>query len=208
LGNGDGTFQNPTDIVANPPSGGFSGIAAGDINNDGWKDLVLTSDVYPVDAPITVLLNNHKGGFTQVPSKLGGLTYQPILADLDGDGNLDLILGSSQASGALLYLGNGKGTFTSLMILDGIFDTGGAGNFVADVNGDGILDVLVSTADTIEVYLGQSGATYATPFAIGTGPAPGSILVGHFHEQSAAGLPDIVVPDFSGGVNVLLNLTE
>ncbi len=208
LGNGDGTFQNPTDIVADPPSGGFSGIASGDINNDGWKDLVLTSNVFPVNANATVLINNHKGGFTQVPTKFGALTVQPILTDLNGDGNLDLILASSQASGALLYLGNGKGTFTSLTILDGILLTGGSGNFVADVNGDGIPDVLVSTADTIEVYLGQSGATYATPFAIGTGPAPGSILVGHFHELTTPGLPDIVAPDFSGGVIVLTNTTE
>jgi hypothetical protein len=208
LGNGDGTFQNPTDIVADPPSGGFSGIAAGDINNDGWKDLVLTSNVFPVDANVTVLLNNHKGGFTQVPTKFGALTVQPILTDLNGDGNLDLILASSQAGGALLYLGTGKGTFTSLTTLYGILLTAGSGNFIADVNGDGIPDVLVSSSDTIEVYLGQSGATYATPFAIGTGPAPGSILVGHFHAQSGAGLPDIVAPDFSGGVMVLLNLTE
>jgi hypothetical protein len=208
LGNGDGTFQNPTDIVANPPSGGFSGIAAGDINNDGWKDLVLTSNVFPVNADVTVLINNHKGGFTQVPTKFGALTVQPILADLNGDGNLDLILASSQASGALLYLGNGKGTFTSLTTLYGILLTGGSGNFVADVNGDGIPDVLVSSADTIEVYLGQSGGTYATPFAIGTGPAPGSILVGHFHELTTPGLPDIVAPDFSGGVMVLVNQTQ
>jgi hypothetical protein len=43
LGNGDGTFQAPTDIVANLPFSGFSGIAAGDLNNDGWPDLVLTN---------------------------------------------------------------------------------------------------------------------------------------------------------------------
>jgi hypothetical protein len=41
LGNGDGTFQAPVAIVANVPLGGFSCIAAGDINGDGWGDLVL-----------------------------------------------------------------------------------------------------------------------------------------------------------------------
>ncbi len=58
------------------------------------------------------------------------------------------------------------------------------------------------------IYLGEGDATYATPFGIGTGPSPGSILAGHLHEQSAPGLPDIVVPDTSGGVMVLLNTTE
>jgi hypothetical protein len=204
LGNGDGTFQAPTDIVADPPSGGFSGIAAGDINNDGWKDLVLTSDVFPVDAPMTVLLNNHKGGFTQVPSKLGGLTVQPILADLNGDGDLDLVLLGTAGGDAALFFGNGKGGFTFSQYLAGpIIDTPGL-VLVADVNGDGIPDVGVSAADTLIIYLGEGNATYAAPFAIGTGPSPGSILVEHLHASS---LPDIVVPDTSGGVMVLLNVT-
>jgi hypothetical protein len=197
----------PADIVANPPEGGFSGIAAGDINNDGWKDLVLTSNVFPVDAPMTVLLNNHKGGFTQVPSKLGGLTVQPILADLNGDGDLDLVLLGTAGGDAALFLGNGKGGFTFSQYLAGpIIDTPGL-VLVADVNGDGIPDVGVLAADTLLIYLGEGNATYATPFAIGTGPSPGSILVEHLHELSTPGLPDIVVPDTSGGVMVLLNVT-
>jgi len=208
LGNGDGTFQSPTDIVANPPEGGFSGIAAGDINNDGWKDLVLTSAVFPVDANATVLLNNHKGGFTQVPTAFGALTGQPLLADLNGDGNLDLILGGASGSGAEVYLGNGKGKFTSQPGLPGPFEATNGVNCVADVNGDGIPDILVLGYDTIMIYLGEGNATYATPFGIGTGPSPGSILVEHLHSQSVAAVPDIVVPDSSGGVMVLLNTTK
>jgi len=73
------------------------------------------------------------------------------------------------------------------------------------MNGDGISDIGVLAADTLEIYLGEGNATYATPFAIGTGPSPGSILVEHLH---AANLPDIVVPDTAGGVMVLLNLTK
>jgi FG-GAP-like repeat len=215
LGNGDGTFQSPTDIVASPPSGGYSGIAAGDINNDGWKDLVLTSNVFPVDAPITVLLNNHKGGFNQVATSFGALSYNPILADVNGDGNLDLVLSytgglaTNPPLGASIYLGKGAGgdgKFTySQTLREGAQNP--TLNFVGDLNGDGIPDICVLEADTLEIYLGGGNATYATPFAIGTGPSPGSILVEHLHELSTPGLPDIVVPDTSGGVMVLLNLT-
>jgi hypothetical protein len=209
LGNGDGTFQSPTDIVANPPSGGFSGIAAGDINNDGWTDLVLTSDVFPVDANVTVLLNNQQGGFTQVPTNFGGLSVQPILADLNGNGNLDLVLMATAGGGAWVYLGNGAGEFTFQVTLAGpIIDTAGL-LLVTDVNGDGILDIGVLAGETLEIYLGEGSATYATPFAIGTGPSPGSILTEDLHGQSpTGGLPDIVAPDTSGGVMVLFNLTQ
>jgi FG-GAP-like repeat/FG-GAP repeat len=206
LGNGDGTFQSPTDIVADPPEYGFSGIAVGDVNNDGWPDLVLTSDVFPVNAPATVLLNDHEGGFTQVSQTIGALTVQPILADLNGDGNLDLVLLETDSGEAGLYLGDGKGGFTHSQYLLGPISLLAGHIFVADVNGDGILDVGVSASDTLEIYLGEGNATYTTPFAIGTGPSPGSILVEHLHGQPAASPPDIVVPDTSGGVEVLLNL--
>jgi FG-GAP-like repeat len=212
LGNGDGTFQNPTDIMASPPDS-FSGIAAGDINNDGWTDLVLTSSVFPNDANATVLLNNHQGGFTQVTTAFGPLTYDPILVDVNGDGKLDLILSQTglltgaTIYGASVYLGNGKGEFTFSQTVGGqtLYSTL---NFVADVNGDSIPDIIELFNDTLQIYLGEGSATYATPFNVGTGPSPGSILVENLHGQSkAADLPDIVIPDLSGGVTVLLNLT-
>ena len=63
--------------------------------------------------------------------------------------------------------------------------------------------------DTLAVYLGRGGATYATPLYIGTGPSPNDLLVANLHGQSPTkGLPDIVVPDGSGGVMVLPNLTK
>jgi hypothetical protein len=208
LGNGDGTFQNPTAVVANPPSGLYSGIAVGDINNDGWSDIVLTSEQYQSD--LTVLLNNHEGGFTQVSTSSNeGPLEQPILEDLNGDGNLDLVVGTAVAeSSVYVYLGNGTGTFTSPTTLQGLTDAESGIYSVADVNGDGIPDILMSGLTSIDVFLGEGGGTYATPFLIGTGPSPGGLLVENLHGQSPkAGVPDIVVPDTSGGVMVLLNLT-
>ena len=81
----------------------------GDINNDGWPDVVLTNTAYP-GQNLYVLLNNQHGGFTSVPTNFGESTTQAILADLNGDGNLDLIV--SPGGGAQVYLGDGSGHFT------------------------------------------------------------------------------------------------
>ena len=203
LGNGDGTFQAPTDIVVNPPSTGFSGIAAGDINKDGWTDLVLTNNAVPYN-DVFVLLNNQHGGFTQVPTNFGATTTQPILVDLNGDGDLDLLL-----EGGGVYVGNGTGEFTFKTDLPGVPGSFGGIIAVMDVNGDGIPDLLATGFDTLAVALGNGDVTYAAPFYIGTGPSPGDILVANLHGQSPkAGRPDIVAPDTSGGVMVLLNLTK
>jgi hypothetical protein len=67
LGNGDGTFQTPAPFIASPPLGGYSSIAAGDVNNDGWPDLVLASEDIP-GAPLYVGLNNRQGGLTRCPT--------------------------------------------------------------------------------------------------------------------------------------------
>src|ERR1039458_10890219 len=65
LGNGDGTFQTPVKLMANPPTNLFAGIAAGDLNGEGFPDLVLTSAPENSTIGIFVLINNQHGGFTQ-----------------------------------------------------------------------------------------------------------------------------------------------
>jgi len=209
LGNGDGTFQTPVAIVSNPPSGGFSNIAVGDINNDGWPDLVLTNSGSLPNNLGSFLLNNHQGGFTQLSWPFGPAVSQAILADLNGDGNLDAVL-QGTGGGAYIYLGNGKGSFTYQTMFFGDSIGGGAGfNIVADLNGDGIPDIGVQWGDTMDIFLGQPGATYVYSLSIGTGPAPGSIITENLHGQSAkSGRPDIVAPDRSGGVMVLNNVTK
>jgi hypothetical protein len=146
-----------------------------------------------------VLLNNHKGGLVQVPTDFDELAGQVILADLNGDGNLDLGISS------IVYLGNGKGEFQEKSSLSSPMY---GPNMVADVNGDGIPDIAIQGMGTIVLFLGLGDGTYATPFYLGVGPTAEDLFPANLHgQQASAGLPDLE-PDGTGGVMVLINTTK
>jgi hypothetical protein len=209
LGNGDGTFQTPVPIVASPTlTGPFNWIAAGDLNGDGWTDLVATK--YFSNA-VYVLLNNHRGQFLgyTIPNTAGPAGI--VLADLNHDGSLDLVVEEFFASPcvASIYLNNGHGSFTLMKNTVPFPGNEGIPMQVGDVNGDGIPDILLPSDGSIGVALGLGNGNFLAPIVIGAGPGVGQIFLQTLHGQSpTGGLPDLVAPDSSGGVMVLLNLTK
>jgi hypothetical protein len=164
LGNGDGTFQSP---VGYDP-GGFDpeSVVAGDVNGDGKPDLLVanlfvSNQDSQSDGVIGVLLGNGDGTFQPaVPYDSGGKAPSSIaVADLNGDGKPDLLVGNCSASGGGdgctvgglgavgVLLGNGDGTFRPA------FTYSSGGSFagavaIADVNADGKPDLLVANLCT------------------------------------------------------------
>ena len=207
LGNGDGTFQTPIPIIADPPNGGFNWIAAGDVNNDGWTDLMAAQPEFCC-AALYVLLNNQQGGFTLTKvqkSSLGSPAWV-MLTDLNLDGNLDAVVGGDSV--ANIFLGNGLGQFK--LLEETLFYPGPdpLPPQVGDVNGDGIPDILLPADGSIGIAFGKGNGTFVTPFVVGAGGGEGQILLANQHGQSpTAGLPDLISPDGSE-VWVLLNLTK
>lgn len=84
-GKGDGTFDNKIII-----SGQFSSLAVGDVDKDGYDDIVA----YISDQMKLVLYRNNKnGGFTQEVIRQNYLDlYNIYILDLDNDGNEDIAL--------------------------------------------------------------------------------------------------------------------
>ena len=159
LGNGDGTFQAA--VVYNP--GGFdaSSIVAHDVNGDGKPDLLITNwfvnnQNFMADGVVGVLLGNGDGTFQPaVTYDSGGLQPSSIaVADMNGDGKPDLVVGNCSFSGGSVncttgngavdvLLGNGDGTFQPAAT----YSSGGSAPTavaIADVNGDGKPDLLVA----------------------------------------------------------------
>jgi hypothetical protein len=162
LGNGDGTFQPQRRFDAT--SAPF-GAAVGDVNGDGIPDIVAIDSQVSGDSTIAVLLGGGDGTFrpelTFPAGKVGSYPLSTVaLADLTGNGKLDLIISGGNAFSAEVFLGNGDGTFQ----LPGVSYPAGrlsAGLAVADITGDGIPDIITTAID-------PSGAAFLTGKGNGT----------------------------------------
>jgi Bacterial Ig-like domain (group 3)/FG-GAP-like repeat len=110
-GNGDGTFKAP--VLVASEIGEF--LAVGDTNGDNIPDVVSTTiQLAPINNAnignsLFVLIGKGDGTFKSTATYVSDIPSDPHLADVNGDGKPDIIAGGS--SGALVYLGNGDGTF-------------------------------------------------------------------------------------------------
>jgi hypothetical protein len=134
----------------------------GDIDNDGDLDLVIgnfTDSIY--------FYNNDEGDLIPVhgaDNPFNGLVFgsasTPVLADLEGDGDLDLISGN--ISGTLQYFINDNGNYTELVGAGNPFNGIDVGSYsapaICDFDGDGDLDVFIgNNSGLLQYYKNVTG---------------------------------------------------
>jgi Pro-kumamolisin, activation domain/Bacterial Ig-like domain (group 3)/MBG domain (YGX type)/FG-GAP-like repeat len=165
LGNGDGTFTASTTPVFTLPQP--SGILVGDINGDGFQDLVVPSQ----SGYVTVQLGHGDGTFTPsvFGSSVGGNLVSVVQADFNGDGVPDLALANESYPGGLtILLGSGDGSFTVAPAISST--TPQYAIAVGDFNHDGKPDLAAGSNGALAVYLGNGDGTFTqAPNALSTG---------------------------------------
>jgi enediyne biosynthesis protein E4 len=123
-----------------------SGVAIGDVNGDGRPDLYLCR----IEGPNALYLNEGGWHFREAARERGvALGDRPstgaVFADLDGDGDLDLVV-TSMGGRNSLFLNDGQGRFSDATARSGFVPQGRGSTTatLADVDGDGDLDLYVA----------------------------------------------------------------
>jgi hypothetical protein len=170
LGNGDGTFQTAFLLNSSITNGGT--VYTADVNGDGKPDLIVvpeTNDYTSTSALIYLSTGTSFAGPTTVTAPGASNITWVIPTDFNGDGKLDLGLITFNvdefAYTFYLFTGNGSGAFTYLTQAD-LGQQGASTGLAADVNQDGVLDLVVDGCcglATPSVLLGKGAGVFYPP---------------------------------------------
>jgi hypothetical protein len=166
-----------------PTLNGPGAVVSADVNHDGHPDLVELG----TDQTVAVLLNRGGGSF-ESPTHYYAVGNQPAalaVADLNHDGKPDIVVINNTDNTISVLMGNGDGTFAAPTASEAAaggatpaptYPTGASPTslVIADMNGDGIPDVVVSnfSDNTLSIFIGRGDGTFKTTVTVpvGTGP--------------------------------------
>jgi len=209
LGDGRGNFTRVSQSYPVGPSPYPFGV--GDVNNDGWLDIVATATAtgplrrqqLPLSRALTLLLSDGKGGFAtrQLPIRTGESWFAAI-ADLNRDGRADIVATHHEMNAMTVMIGDGRGGFTEASGSPFDFGVSLYQLIIADVDRDAKMDVVATSGDSIRVLLGDGRGALKQAASIPVGPGAWRMAVA---DLNADGAVDVVTSNSqSNNLSVLL----
>lgn len=197
---------------------GTDSVAAADVNGDGKRDIIVANSS---DGTVSLLLNTTAAG-ASIPSFATQQTFSAGIepnniaaADLNGDGRPDIVVTDNPQNDVVVLLNTTVPGSANLSFApqQAFFLGANRPNSVtlADVNGDGRLDLISATdGNNISVLLNTTAPGVTTPgfaaaqsFAAGGGN-PNFVTASDINGD---GKPDLIVTNGGNSVSVLLNTT-
>jgi hypothetical protein len=187
FGYGNQLFAGATTYTSGDGSQPHS-VAIGDLNNDGWSDIVVAN--YGTDN-VGVLLGHRNGLFDPIITYLtgnGSAPYSVAVIDFNNDTHVDIVVTNSETDSITILFGYGNGTFA----IEVTYSTGAGSRpytvAIGDFNNDNILDIAVANSGTSNILLlyGYGNGTFGneTSYSLGYAYQPYSIAVKDLNQDN------------------------
>ncbi len=179
LGSPDGTLGKRL-IIAEPQR--LAGSLSADFDGDGDQDIVAVQEYVRGSGEVELLLLRNAGGGRMFEQDVTPFMRELALlqsADLDMDGDPDLIAVDTQESELVLLWNDGSGMFSSR--LGPVLSHQGSVFAVADVDNDGDLDLMSSFRDEVLVHRNLSSGVFEQIQAIEASESITGLAVGDFN---------------------------
>lgn len=202
--NGNG-FNAPTVLLRAQ----LEGLSVADFNQDNQLDVAVTSTGYPHSLILLKRNATNTGYATPESSSIGSnsnvLLGLPQVADINADGRPDVLTEGriDGVTGIIVALRTTAGFSFQTPIYRGN-SLGASLRPIADVDGDGLLDILMSTNNGLSVFRGQSGGSFSQPITFTSIGGGTSLVTGDFNND---GRSDIAGLSRSNGSLTILHYT-
>jgi hypothetical protein len=180
-------------------------VADSDFNNDTILDIIVTAGDF-----VYIRLGLGNGTFGKETEYWAGKNSAPqyiCVGDLNNDNKMDIVSANLGSDCVGVFLGNGDGTFTTMMN----YSTGKESEpwwvALGDVNNDNVLDIVSANigSDTVGILLGNGDGTFATVVNYSTLGHSLSVAVGDIDNDNHL---DLVVTISSSDVRIFLGLGD
>jgi hypothetical protein len=190
-GHGDGTFDAPLKQAFTVGAVGQP-LVVDDLDRDGYDDVILAE--FPTLSSVTILHNNGDGSFEKKSATSSGVVFDVAVADVNGDGIDDLVVVTGNSDAVMRGLGSVQ--YGAPVIISNL-------RFpprhvrLADVNGDGNIDVITDDqiTSTVVVAYGKGDATFPYVVVSDAAPVPITALI----SAKAGSKPMVVAIGYTSG---------
>jgi len=205
LNNGSGGFPSYVPAPEGPYNLNPRRVYAADFDNDEDMDLITPNSG---NGTVTVYINNGSGGFPQGSWITTNVTYNPYdgyPADVNNDGNIDVVLACALEDKIVIIYGDGDGTFDpSMDVLSLPAGYIPLTSFFGDLDNNGYGDVVAVNyqINKVSVFLNEGEGVFnqRDDYAVGNGPLDIGVA-----DLDGDGYPDLAIPNYSGNVTILVN---
>lgn len=178
--------------------------AQGDLNGDGFKDLVVSANDYSLNPSVEIYHGNAAGGFDPAVIVKDGIGAAVATGDFNGDGRLDLAVTTSSGFDVLLQQADGSLAAPQGYSIPGCYlPQDGAYLAAGDFNGDGRIDLIVGGfCKQLALFTqGADGLMHRGPSIAIPGGAAGQFAVG---DLNGDGIVDLAMAMGSFTPNIMI----